>query len=53
LPYERAETMVDAIDLGISAATRETPLLITGSIFAAGQARQILIDRHGAAPLRF
>jgi dihydrofolate synthase/folylpolyglutamate synthase len=52
-PYETAETISEAISRGLLLATRDTPLLITGSIYTAGEARQILIDDHGAAPLRF
>ncbi len=53
LPHHRAETLAEAIDLGVSLASDTTPLFITGSIFTAGEARALLIERHGAAPIRF
>jgi dihydrofolate synthase/folylpolyglutamate synthase len=51
--YRRVERLEDAIALGISLASDDCPLVITGSIFTAGQARTILIDRYGAKPLLF
>ena len=51
--HEVCSSLSDAIRLGMDSASIATPLLITGSIFAAGQARKILIDEYGAAPLRF
>lgn len=52
-PYRRVDTLRDAIDLGLERASRTEPLVITGSIFTAGEARRILIEEHGAPPLRF
>jgi dihydrofolate synthase/folylpolyglutamate synthase len=51
--YERAERMEDAIALGMAYAADSPPLLITGGLFAAGEARRILMDRYGAPPLQF
>jgi len=42
-----------AIARGLELATPECPLLITGSIYAAGEAREYLIREHSAKPLRF
>ena len=43
-----------AIEAGFAlAAESDTPLLITGSLFTAGQARAYLLEHHNAAPLRF
>ena len=52
-PHLRAPGLVRAIEMGLDLASDATPLLIAGSIFMAGEARQILIERHGAPPLRF
>ncbi len=44
----------DAIALGLrEAATTGLPLVITGSLFTAGQARRIFIDHYGVPPLQF
>lgn len=40
--------LAEAIEAGRALASPETPLLITGSIFCAGEARAILMARHGA-----
>ncbi|MCX5770971.1 MAG: bifunctional folylpolyglutamate synthase/dihydrofolate synthase [Candidatus Hydrogenedentes bacterium] len=53
LPYQIEPSLETALATGLSLASKDSPLLITGSIFTAGQARQILVDRYGAAPLRF
>lgn len=45
--------LTDAIDAGLALAEDAVPLVITGSIFTAGEARARLIRSHGAAPLRF
>lgn len=52
-PHEVRSNLRDAIAYGMSLATHDTPLLITGSIFGAGEARRILIEDYGAPPLRF
>ena len=52
-PHRCFETLEPAIGAGIAVASVERPLVITGSIFTAGQARRILMDRYGVAPLHF
>ncbi|MCC6488034.1 MAG: bifunctional folylpolyglutamate synthase/dihydrofolate synthase [Candidatus Hydrogenedentes bacterium] len=52
-PHRCFETLEPAIFAGIAAASVECPLVVTGSIFTAGQARRILMERYGAAPLQF
>jgi len=44
---------MEAIAMGMDLASSERPLLITGSIFTAGEARSILVRDYGAPPLRF
>jgi dihydrofolate synthase / folylpolyglutamate synthase len=52
LPHERVDNLKDAIARGIALASTDRPLLITGSIFTAGEARQILTDHwHAKLPL--
>lgn len=51
--YESFEHFREAIAHGLRLASVECPLLITGSIYAAGEARQCLIEEYGARPLRF
>jgi dihydrofolate synthase/folylpolyglutamate synthase len=53
ITYRYVPNLTDAIALGMALASRDTPLLITGSIFAAGEARRLLTERYGAPPLRF
>lgn len=53
IEHEICATLRDAIAAGIKAASSRIPLLITGSIFTAGQARKILISERGAMALRF
>lgn len=44
----------DALDWGIVEAQRTGhPLVVTGSVFLAGEARQLLVDGYGARPLAF
>ncbi len=52
-PRETAPTLREAIARALPRATPECPLLITGSVFAAGEARRILIEHYGAPPLVF
>lgn len=47
-PFQAIEQLDQAITLGMSLAKPDIPLLITGSIFAAGQARQILMKNCSA-----
>lgn len=50
VPYRRAESLEEAIEHGMSRARPDLPLVITGSVFTAGEARRILMERHGAPP---
>jgi dihydrofolate synthase / folylpolyglutamate synthase len=50
-PYEICAEIPVAVDRAMQDAT--LPVLIAGSIFTAGEARQYLIERYGAPPLRF
>jgi dihydrofolate synthase/folylpolyglutamate synthase len=52
-PHRVAATLEDALALGMAEASASRPLLITGSIFTAGEARHLLTERYGAPPLRF
>lgn len=52
-PYEIESNMETAIDLAIPLANDQNPVVIVGSIFAAGEARRYLIEKYGAPPLRF
>ena len=52
-PHLAAPDLGTAIRIGLEYATDKRPLLITGSIYTAGEARRILIDGYGAPPLRF
>lgn len=45
--------MEEALDTAMKLASEERPLLITGSIYGAGEARQILMERHGASTPSF
>ena len=53
LPHRCVEALDQAIAQGMDAASPERPLVITGSIFTAGQARRILMERYGVLPLQF
>ena len=52
-PHECVPHLRDAIARGLELATPDAPLLITGSIYTAGEARNLLIQEHGAPPLAF
>ncbi len=52
-PFIKAESLDAAIAQGLALASEAHPLVITGSIFAAGEARKILMDTYGAPPLAF
>ncbi len=54
LPHERRETLDQALELGMEHAEEQgVPLVIAGSMFTAGEARTILVERYGAAPIEF
>lgn len=52
-PHEAIPTLSSAIERGMALASQDTPLLITGSIYTAGEARQLLTRQYGAPPLVF
>ncbi|NIA15507.1 MAG: bifunctional folylpolyglutamate synthase/dihydrofolate synthase [Nitrospiraceae bacterium] len=52
-PCQCVGTLPEAIEQGLALANDAQPLLITGSVFAAGEARRYLIDAHEAPPLAF
>jgi len=52
-PHRHAEDLAAAIRLGLDCAGPETPLLITGSVFTAGQARQWLVRTGQARGIAF
>lgn len=53
-PHLEAPTLADALRMGLSLASASSlPLVITGSIFAAGEARAVLIRDYAAKPLSF
>ncbi len=43
----------EAIDMGLGEAKRETPLVIAGGFFTAGEARRYLMDAYAAPPPAF
>jgi len=45
--------MEEALDTAMGLASEDKPLLIAGSIYGAGEARQMLIERYGASALSF
>lgn len=45
--------MAEALEQGMQLASGGKPLLITGSIYGAGEARRILMERYGARPVVF
>jgi dihydrofolate synthase/folylpolyglutamate synthase len=47
-PHETAPSLEKAIARGMALADRNTPLLIAGSVYAAGEARGILMGQYGA-----
>ncbi len=53
LPHSVVPKLTDALDAGLGRATEDTPLLITGSIYTAGEARCVLMDRFALPPMQF
>lgn len=53
IPVESTASLLEALRSALPHATPEAPLLITGSIYLAGEARQALIEHFGAPGLRF
>lgn len=52
-PHLSFPLMADALEAGISLASKDNPLLVTGSIYGAGEARRLLMDRYGARAVAF
>ncbi len=52
-PYTRADHFEEAIETGMLAATAGRPLVITGSVYTAGQARSLLMTKYNARPIQF
>ncbi|HDP35481.1 MAG TPA: bifunctional folylpolyglutamate synthase/dihydrofolate synthase [Candidatus Hydrogenedentes bacterium] len=52
-PHKAFPHLSQAVEKGMQLATPEKPLLITGSIYAVGEARKLLVDHHGARPVVF
>lgn len=52
-PHLIAPDLGAAIRIGLERATNNRPLLITGSIYTAGEARRILVEHYSAPPLHF
>lgn len=52
-PVEVCVPLAKAVRRGLDCAGPDCPLLITGSIYTAGEARAYLIAEHGGKPLRF
>ncbi len=52
-PHDCAMDMRQALAMGMALARPDTPLLVTGSVFAAGEARELLMHHHGAPPVTF
>lgn len=47
-PHETAPSLEEAIARGMALVDANTPMLITGSVYAAGEARRILMEQYGA-----
>lgn len=52
-PFQRRDSLAEAIALGMTLADANRPLVIAGSLFAAGEARTILSENYGAPPICF
>jgi len=52
-PHRVAGSTEEALAIAFPMASADCPLLITGSIYLAGEARQLLTDYYGAPPLQF
>ncbi|MFO7973181.1 MAG: folylpolyglutamate synthase/dihydrofolate synthase family protein [Candidatus Hydrogenedentota bacterium] len=51
--HQRTDHLEEAIAAGMRVGSAEKPLLITGSIYTAGQARTFLEENYAASPLKF
>lgn len=45
--------LAEALATGLALASPSAPLVVTGSVFTAGEARDLLVRRHRARPMRF
>lgn len=52
-PVEICVPLGEAVARGMALADAACPLLITGSVYTAGEARELLISEFGGKPLRF
>ncbi len=53
LPHEVCPSLAEALAEGMGRADMDRPLLITGSIYAVGEARRLLVEGYGARPVVF
>lgn len=53
VPHTLQASLRGAIAAGLAEASATRPLLVTGSIFTAAQARHVLVDEFGASPIVF
>lgn len=53
VPHTVCPAVDEAIQAGINLGSEELPVVLTGSIFAVGEARRILVDDYGAPDLAF
>lgn len=52
-PHLAVPNLASALEEGMRLAAPDRPLLVTGSIYAAGEARRLLVERYGARPVIF
>lgn len=51
--YLAVPNLLEALEVGLRLASETKPLVITGSIYAAGEARRLMMERYGALPVTF
>ena len=49
IPHLACANLSEALAAGMPLATEDTPQLVCGSVYAAGEARRILMVRHGVS----
>ncbi len=52
-PHEAHADLTEAVKMGMALASEDTPLLVTGSIYAVGEVRRMLVEQFGAQPILF
>ncbi len=52
-PHLAYSRLSEALEAGMRLAAQDKPLLVTGSIYAAGEARRWLIEQYGARAIAF